>query len=102
MSFDLELTDRRALVTGGTKGIGAAVVAVLRDVGVKVITTARSAPKASPEGLHFLAADLSTADGCAALADAVAEQFGGIDIIVNGLGGWSAPAGGFARLASAE
>ena len=39
MSFDLELTDRRALVTGGTKGIGAAVVAVLRDAGVKVITT---------------------------------------------------------------
>ena len=77
MSFDLELTDRRALVTGGTKGVGAAVVAVLRDVGVKVITTARSAPKVSPEGVHFVAADLSTADGCAALADAVAEQLDG-------------------------
>jgi NAD(P)-dependent dehydrogenase (short-subunit alcohol dehydrogenase family) len=35
MSFDLELSGRHALVTGGTKGIGAAVVAVLRDVGVK-------------------------------------------------------------------
>src|ERR1700676_1090433 len=98
MSFDLELTDRRALVTGGTKGIGAAVVAVLRDVGVKVITTARSAPKASPEGVHFVAADLSTAGGCAAVADAVAEQFGGIDIIVNVLGGSSAPAGGLCFL----
>src|ERR1700686_5028504 len=98
MSFDLELTDRRALVTGGTKGIGAAVVAVLRDASVKVITTARSAPKASPEGVHFVAADLSTADGCAAVADAVAERFGGIDIIVNVLGGSSAPAGGFAVL----
>jgi NAD(P)-dependent dehydrogenase (short-subunit alcohol dehydrogenase family) len=84
MNFDLELTDRRALVTGGTKGIGAAVVAVLRDAGVKVITTARSAPKASPEGVHFVAA--------------VAEQFGGIDIIVNVMGGSSAPAGGFAVL----
>ena len=96
MSFDLELTDRRALVTGGTKGIGAVVVAVLRDAGVKVITTARSAPKASPEGVHFVAADLSTADGCATLAAAVAEQLGGIDIIVNVVGGSSAPAGGFA------
>src|SRR6202049_4052433 len=96
MSFDLELTGRRALVTGGTKGVGAAVVAVLRDVGVKVVTTARSAPKALPEGVHFVAADLSTADGCAALAAAVAEQLGGIDIIVNVVGGSSAPAGGFA------
>src|SRR3984893_10450893 len=92
MSFDLELADRRALVTGDTK----AVVAVLRDVGVKVITTARSAPKALPEGLHFVVADLSTADGCATLADAVAKQLGGIDIIVNAVGGSSAPAGGFA------
>src|ERR1700736_5270201 len=65
MSFDLELSGRRALVTGGAKGVGASVVAVLRDVGAKVITTARSAPKALPEGVHFVAAALSTEDGCA-------------------------------------
>ena len=39
MSFDIELSGRRALVTGGTKGIGTAVVAILRDAGVKVVTT---------------------------------------------------------------
>ena len=33
MSFDLELTGRRALVTAGTKGIGAAVVDVLHNAG---------------------------------------------------------------------
>ena len=40
MSFDLELQGRRALVTGGTKGVGAAVVLALHDAGVQVMTTA--------------------------------------------------------------
>jgi NAD(P)-dependent dehydrogenase (short-subunit alcohol dehydrogenase family) len=35
MSFDLQLTNRRALVTGGTKGVGAAVVEVLREAGAR-------------------------------------------------------------------
>lgn len=98
MSFSLELTGRRALVTGGTKGVGAAVVAALRDAGVRVTTSARSVPEASLEGVHFVAADLSTAAGCAALANATLEQLGGIDIIVNVMGGSSAPSGGFAVL----
>lgn len=98
MSFSLELTGRRALVTGGTKGVGAAVVEVLCDAGVKVMTSARSFPEASLEGVHFVAADLSTAAGCAALANEALEQLGGIDIIVNVMGGSSAPAGGFAVL----
>lgn len=98
MNFDLELTGRRAIVTGGTKGVGAAVVAVLRDAGVMVMTSARSAPDALPEGVHFVAADLSTAAGCAVLANAALKQLGGIDIIVNVMGGSSSPAGGFAVL----
>lgn len=98
MNFDLELTGRRAVVTGGTKGVGAAVVEVLRDAGVIVMTSARSAPDALPEGVHFVAADLSTAAGCAVLANAALEQLGGIDIIVNVMGGSSSPAGGFAVL----
>ena len=98
MSFDLELQDRRALVTGGTKGIGAAVVNVLRGVGAKVIATARSAPEAPSAGVGYIAADLTTAEGCAHVAEAMFEQLGGIDILVNVLGGSSAPGGGFAVL----
>jgi len=55
MSFDLQLTNRRALVTGGTKGVGAAVVEVLRDAGAKVITTARSVPVQPAEGVRYVA-----------------------------------------------
>ena len=51
MSFDLELQNRRALVTGGTKGIGAAVVNVLQGAGAKLVATARSVPEAPSAGV---------------------------------------------------
>lgn len=98
MSFDLGLKGLRALVTGGTKGIGAAVVAVLREQGAHVISVARSAADSTPEGVHFIAADLGTAAGCASATEAVKARLGGVDIIVNVLGGSSAPGGGFAVL----
>jgi NAD(P)-dependent dehydrogenase (short-subunit alcohol dehydrogenase family) len=98
VSFDLELQNRRALVTGGTKGIGAAVVNVLQGTGAKLVATARSVPEAPSAGIRYIAADLTTAEGCADVAEAVLEQLGGIDIVVNVLGGSSAPGGGFAVL----
>jgi 3-oxoacyl-ACP reductase-like protein len=42
-SFDTEFTGKRALVTGGTRGMGAAIVQRLRGAGATVVTTARSA-----------------------------------------------------------
>lgn len=102
MSFDLGLTDRRALVTGGTKGVGAAVAEVLREAGAKVIATARSVPADAIEGVHYIAADLATAAGCIAVAEFVLQQLSGIDIVVDVLGGSSAPGGGFAVLDDAE
>lgn len=102
MSFDLQLAGRRALVSGGTKGVGAAVVQGLRDAGVQVATTARSLPANPTEGVHYIAADLSTAEGAAEVAQAVLQQWGCIDILVNLLGGSSAPGGGFAALDDAQ
>ena len=98
MSDYLELTGKRALVTGGTKGVGQAVVAALREAGATVLTTARSRPEQIGHADQFIAADVSTADGCAAVAHAVRERLGGIDILVHVVGGSSAPAGGFAVL----
>jgi NAD(P)-dependent dehydrogenase (short-subunit alcohol dehydrogenase family) len=102
MTFDLQLANCRALVTGGTKGVGAAVVETLHGAGVQVIATARSAPSRPIEGVRFLAADLSTAEGASAVAKSVLEQLGGIDILVNVLGASTAPGGGFAALDDTE
>ncbi len=102
MSFDLQLAGRRALVTAGTKGTGAAVVRSLTEAGVKIVATARSVPDGSPDGVHYIAADITTAEGCATVAKGVLDHLGGVDIIVNVLGGSSAPPGGFAALSDEE
>lgn len=98
MSPALELHGRRALVTGGTQGIGEAVVTRLRELGARVLTTARTAPAALKDTDLFVAADVATAEGCARVATAVRDRLGGVDIIVHVVGGSSAPAGGFAVL----
>jgi NAD(P)-dependent dehydrogenase (short-subunit alcohol dehydrogenase family) len=98
MSEHRELDHLRALVTGGTKGIGGAVAARLREGGATVLTTARTAPADPADRDRFVAADLTTAGGCAVVADAVRSRLGGVDIIVHVVGGSSAPAGGFTVL----
>lgn len=92
------LSGRSALVTGGTKGIGAATVAALREAGVSVLAAARN----TGEDPDYIAADLSTPDGCMKLAEAVRQRFGAPDILVHVAGGSSAPAGGFATLDDTE
>ena len=101
MADFLMLEGKRVLVSGGTKGAGAATVALFRERGAQVLTAARS----SPEGLDekaFVAADLMTDEGCRLVAEAAGERLGGVDIVVHMLGGSAAPAGGFAALGEAE
>lgn len=98
MSFDLQMAGRRALVTGGTKGVGAAVVQSLRDAGAYVVTTARALPAHPNEGVKYIAADLATAEGTTEVVKAVLQLWGGIDVLIHVLGGSTAPGGGFAAL----
>ena len=98
MTFDLQVSGRRVLVTAGTKGVGAAVIEVLSENGAEIVTTARSIPRDSSSGVHYIAADITTPEGCARVAQGTLDHLGGIDIIVNVLGGSQAPAGGFAAL----
>ena len=101
MSGFLDLAGKRALITSGTRGAGAATVALFRELGARVLTTARSRPEDLPEDL-FVAADLTTPEGCETAARAVRERLGGVDVLVHVLGGSASPAGGFAALGEAE
>jgi NAD(P)-dependent dehydrogenase (short-subunit alcohol dehydrogenase family) len=81
-----EMVGKRALVTGGTQGIGAAIVQRLSSAGATVVATARGAgPKTA--GALFIPADLSTAAGIKTVASQVKERLAGIDIIVSSVGG---------------
>ena len=89
-----ELSNKRALVTGGTKGMGEAIVKRLRLAGATVMTTARS----KPDDLHwpefFIQSDISTPGGVDKVAKEVHARLGGVDILINNVGGSSAPSGG--------
>lgn len=97
MSAFLTLEGKRALITSGTRGAGAATVTLFAELGARVLTTARSKPPGM-DAAQFVAADLTSAEGCEAVAAAVRERLGGVDIVVHMLGGSSAPAGGYAAL----
>jgi NAD(P)-dependent dehydrogenase (short-subunit alcohol dehydrogenase family) len=93
-----EFSGRRALVTGGTEGMGEAIVRRLVGGGAKVATTARS-PLPAGQAVHlFVQADISTIAGTDKVVDQVLQGLGGIDILVNVVGGSSAPGGGVLAL----
>jgi len=97
-----EFDGKCVLVTGGSKGIGQAVVARLAEGGATVLATARTQPGDLADTSLFVLTDITKAEGCAAVVDAVRERLGNIDIIVHVVGGSSAPAGGLAMLDDGE
>ncbi|MDF3822325.1 SDR family oxidoreductase [Leptospira sp. 96542] len=90
-----EFKDKRILVTGGTKGQGAAIVQRFVLSGAKIVTTARNKTKEIPYGVHFIEADLTTVEGTNSVSKETITLLGGIDIIVHVAGGSDSPGGGF-------
>jgi len=86
-NFNDELSGKIALVTGGTKGTGRAIAERMLQAGATVIITARNAPEKADSALHFIASDLSTAEGTQKVITHVLSTFGRLDILVNNLGG---------------
>lgn len=100
VGMDLGLTGARALVGGGSRGLGGAIAEALAAEGARVAVVARPGPalELQAERLRGLAvpADLSTADGPAAAVEAAAGAWGGLDLLVINSGG--PPAGRFEDL----
>jgi hypothetical protein len=96
--MDLGLAGRRALVTGGSKGIGFAVAAELLTEGASVVICSRTADELKQAGDELrtqhpnaevvdLVADVTDVDQVESLLAEAASRLGGVDILVNNAGG---------------
>ncbi len=94
--MDLGLKGKNAAITGASRGIGYAIARALAAEGCNVALSARDEQRLASAvsdmkslGVHAvgIAVDLSTEDGCAQFVTRTAEALGGIDILVNNVGG---------------
>ncbi len=98
--MEREFEGKKALVTGGTQGMGKAIALRLAAGGADVIVAARNIPEDFP--LKAVAADISTAEGTKSIIENVSDCFGCPDILVNNAGGSKSPAGGYLAHSDAE
>src|SRR5689334_12559312 len=100
--FGGEFKGKRVLVTGGTKGIGEAMARRFALSGASVATTARSEAANTQDSSHFIKADIGTARGVQNVVDCIQREWGGLDILVNNVGGTETKAGGFEVLSDED
>ena len=96
--MNLELTDKVALITGSSRGLGLASAVALAAEGCRVMLSARGAEQlaraaeevrrvaSGADAVASVAADLSTSDGIAGAVEETVARFGGLDILVNNMG----------------
>lgn len=105
--MDLGLTGKVAIVTGASRGIGLAVTRTLVEEGARVVAGARSvtddlAALAAAGSVHPVRVDLTTEDGPGRLVDAAVTTYGGLDVLVNNVGGGHPRPGGFLTVTDEE
>lgn len=84
--MDLGLRDKVGVVTGGSSGIGRAIVATLREEGMRVVVVDRDASPDEGPGLHVVRGDLTDGATCRRAAEEAVARFGGVDVLVNNAG----------------
>ena len=79
--------DKAALVTGGSRGIGAAIVSALVDAQYRVLTCGRGTrPAALPASVHWMSADVSKPADATTLVDYASSELGHVSVLVNNAG----------------
>lgn len=86
MTLALDLSGRVALVTGGSRGIGRGIAAVLVEAGATVVTCGRS-DASDPAGTEHLVCDVRDAEAVEALIAGIVASHGRLDLVVNNAGG---------------
>ncbi|MFJ9544095.1 SDR family oxidoreductase [Streptomyces sp. NPDC101225] len=91
MATIIDLTGRVAVVTGGTRGVGAGITRALLGAGAEVVTCARRPPEKPVEAggrtAGFLPVDLRDAEAVTAFFSQVRAEYGGVDALINNAGG---------------
>ena len=91
-----EFADKRVLITGGTKGLGAAMARRFLAGGATVAVVGRRSPSAADgPPVLFIEADVSAAAGSQKIIDRIQQEWGGVDILINNVGAGVAPSGGY-------
>lgn len=82
----MKLTGKTAVVTGGTKGIGAELCRLFSQAGANTVCLARSCGEGEKNGIFYIPCDVCDAAAVENAFRAIGEKFGGVDFLINNAG----------------